>query len=300
MTSIADLSRMRNRAEKFFGELQYGICSSLETLEATARFNQDLWTHEEGGGGRTRILEQGAVFERAGVNFSAVSAQLSERMSEHLSVDAQQVFATGISLILHPLSPMIPTVHLNLRYIELGNGDAWFGGGADLTPFYLFDEDVRHFHQTLKSVCDKHDSSYYPRFKKECDEYFYLKHRGEARGVGGVFFDYQRENPEKLFLFVQEMGTSFLDAYLPIVRRRRDDKWGQREKEWQAIRRGRYVEFNLVYDRGTLFGLDTGGRTESILISLPPEVKWPYTHKVDAGSREAELLDVLRVPRSWI
>ena len=211
----------------------------------------------------------------------------------------QQLFATGISLVLHPSSPMIPAVHMNLRYLELANGDTWFGGGSDLTPYYLFEEDARHFHQTLKNVCDKHDKTSYLRFKQSCDEYFFLKHRSETRGIGGIFFDYQREDHEKIFPFVQDAGNAFLESYLPIVKRRTTELWGKKEKEWQLIRRGRYVEFNLLYDRGTLFGLETNGRTESILMSLPPEVSWQYDHHPQAGSREAALENILRHPISW-
>jgi coproporphyrinogen III oxidase len=188
---------------------------------------------------------------------------------------------------------------MNLRYLELAGGDAWFGGGTDLTPCYLFEEDARHFHGELKSVCDRHDSRYYPEFKRACDEYFFIKHRGEGRGVGGIFFDYQRQEPERFFAFVRELGERFLPAYLPIAGRRRSEPWGGHEREWQLVRRGRYVEFNLVYDRGTQFGLETKGRAESILLSLPPEVKWGYCLEPEAGSREAALLDVLRKPKEW-
>lgn len=239
------------------------------------------------------------MFEKAGVNFSAVHTDLNEKMASRMNVETQELFATGISLVLHPFSPMIPAVHMNLRYLELANGDAWFGGGIDLTPCYIFEEDARHFHHTLKTACDKHDRTWYPRFKQSCDEYFFLPHRGETRGIGGIFFDYQRDNREKMFSFIQDVGTSFLDAYLPIVKRRRAEPWGEKEKEWQLIRRGRYVEFNLIYDRGTLFGLETNGRTESILISLPPATSWRYNHQSEAGSREAALVHILQHPASW-
>ena len=188
---------------------------------------------------------------------------------------------------------------MNLRYLELEHGKAWFGGGIDLTPFYLFDEDARFFHQTLKKTCDKHDSSFYPRFKKKCDEYFYIRHRGETRGIGGIFFDYLQDDLDRRFNFVQDVGNCFADLYLSIVEKRKNEAWGEREKNWQLIRRGRYVEFNLVYDRGTLFGLETQGRTESILISLPPQVKWNYNVHPEAGSREEKLLEVVRFPKEW-
>jgi coproporphyrinogen III oxidase len=234
------------------------------------------------------------------VNFSGVTSQLSSTLAARLGVEAQPIFATGISLVLHPHSPMIPIVHMNLRYLELAGGDGWFGGGADLTPCYLYEEDAVHFHQTLKGVCDRHDPTFYPVFKQWCDEYFFIKHRAEARGVGGIFFDYLREEKEKTWLFIQELGDAFTGAYLPIAGRRKQEPWGAHEKQWQLLRRGRYVEFNLVYDRGTLFGLETEGRTESILMSLPPEVQWRYNVQPEEGSREAALLAVLRQPRSWV
>ncbi len=195
---------------------------------------------------------------------------------------------------------MVPTVHMNLRRIELEGGDAWFGGGCDLTPCYLEREDAIHFHGTLKTVCDKYDRSWYPLFKQACDEYFFIKHRGEARGIGGIFFDYRRDEPEGFFSFLRDLGRHFLPAYLPIVERRKSHPWGESEKLWQRIRRGRYVEFNLLYDRGTLFGLETGGRTESILMSLPPDAAWPAGYRVADGSREDALLRVLQHPQSWV
>jgi coproporphyrinogen III oxidase len=293
-------SSLRQRSRELFERLQRSITSSLEEVDGKGRFLQDTWKREQGGGGKTSILQDGHVFEKAGVNTSAVSGIFSDTLAERLNVTTKEFFATGISLVLHPYSPIVPTVHMNLRYIELSSGDAWFGGGADLTPNYLFDEDAKHFHSTLKSICDDHNREYYPRFKKWCDEYFFLKHRGEARGIGGVFFDYVRDHPDDFFCFVEDLGDSFLKSYLPIAERRRDEPFGAREKEWQLIRRGRYVEFNLVYDRGTLFGLETQGRTESILMSLPPTVKWVYNHQPQPGSREEGLLKVLHAPREWV
>ncbi|MBI1803861.1 MAG: oxygen-dependent coproporphyrinogen oxidase [Ignavibacteriae bacterium] len=291
---------MKTRVIKYFAGLQDRICSKLEEIDRSSRFLKEDWSLDGGaGGGATRVIEHGGIFEKAGVNFSAVTTQLSEMLAVRLKVQPQSAFATGISLVLHPESPMIPTVHMNLRYFELANGDAWFGGGADLTPYYLFNEDAHHFHNVLREMCNLHNPLWYPQFKKWCDEYFFLKHRNEARGVGGIFFDYERENPEQFFAFVQDAGNAFLEAYAPIVEKRRNEPWGEREKGWQKIRRGRYVEFNLVYDRGTLFGLETGGRTESILISLPPEARWTYNYEPEAGSREAALLEVLQKPREW-
>lgn len=300
MPVIQSHTAMKTRVIKYFAGLQDRICSKLEEIDRSSRFLKEDWSLDGGaGGGATRVIEHGGIFEKAGVNFSAVTTQLSEMLAVRLKVQPQSAFATGISLVLHPESPMIPTVHMNLRYFELANGDAWFGGGADLTPYYLFNEDAHHFHNVLREMCNLHNPLWYPQFKKWCDEYFFLKHRNEARGVGGIFFDYERENPEQFFAFVQDAGNAFLEAYAPIVEKRRNEPWGEREKGWQKIRRGRYVEFNLVYDRGTLFGLETGGRTESILISLPPEARWTYNYEPEAGSREAALLEVLQKPREW-
>ncbi len=289
----------RKKVEEYCRNLQDSICGALEKVDGSSRFREDQWTHPDGGGGRTRVLRNGSVFEKAGVNFSSVTSNLSESLAAKLSVPPQQVEACGISLVLHPASPMVPIVHMNLRYIELHDGDAWFGGGADLTPHYLFAEDARHFHETLKAVCDRHGSGWYARFKRQCDGYFFIKHRNEARGVGGIFFDYERGDLDRIFAFVCDLGDRFLEAYLPIVSRRRTEPWGERERAWQQIRRGRYVEFNLVYDRGTLFGLETSGRTESILMSLPPDAAWPYAFEPEPGSREEALLRVLRKPEEW-
>lgn len=297
---------LAERARARFAGLQDEICRELEALEPEARFREDRWTHDrEGGsgGGRSRVLENGALFEKGGVNLADVRGLLSERIAERLQVAPQPFLATGISLVLHPVSPRVPTVHMNMRYLELPEHDgpraAWFGGGADLTPYYLEPDDVRGFHRTWREVCERHEVADHARFKRWCDEYFHNAHRGEARGVGGIFFDYLHERLEAVFGFVDDAGSAFLDAYLPIVRRRRGEPYGERERDWQLVRRGRYVEFNLVHDRGTLFGLETGGRTESILMSLPPLVRWRYDHHPEPGSPEAELLAVLRRPRDW-
>lgn len=290
----------RDEAESFFKHLQEKICQQFETITSGEKFKAHTWKHPEGGGGTTCLAEHGKMFERACVNFSSVETILPKKLADQLSVEPQKIIATGISLVLHPLSPMIPTVHMNLRYLELASGDAWFGGGVDLTPYYLFEDDVKHFHRTLQSTCNKHDPSYYPRFKQWCDEYFLLKHRSETRGIGGIFFDYLREDQGKTFSFVQNIGDAFLAGYIPIVERRRNEPWGEQEREWQAIRHGRYVEFNLLYDRGTLFGLETQGRTESILMSLPRDARWVHDFTPEPGSREAELLKVLKEPREWV
>jgi len=300
MPDVQPHTALKASASAYFSVVQDRICSKLEELDSRSRFREEDWSLDRGsGGGKTRVLSGGGIFEKAGVNFSAVTTQLSEKLAQRLQVEPQSVFATGISLVLHPESPMIPTVHMNLRYLELANGDAWFGGGMDLTPYYLFDEDARHFHIVLRDACRAHHAASYPRFKNLCDEYFFIAHRNEARGVGGIFFDYQRNDLDAFFAFVKDVGNAFLPAYVPIVERRQREPWGAHEKEWQNIRRGRYVEFNLVYDRGTLFGLETGGRTESILISLPPLAQWNYNYEPEPGSREAALLGILRKPREW-
>jgi coproporphyrinogen III oxidase len=287
------------RATEFFEELQDVICAKLNELDTRGHFREETWSHPGGGGGRTRVMQDGALFEKAGVNTSAVSGELTEVLARRMNVPPQSFSATGISLVIHPLNPMVPAVHANFRYLELGTADAWFGGGSDLTPSHLFDEDARHFHSVWKLVCDRHNPEYYPKFKKWCDEYFFLKHRGEARGIGGIFFDYLRGDFETLFSFVRACGHSVLESYVPIVERRKNLPWGGREKAWQLSRRGRYVEFNLIYDRGTLFGLETQGRVESILMSLPPLVRWGYDATQDPGSPEDRLVQVLRSPQDW-
>ncbi len=297
---------LRDEAQRYFEALQDRICAGLERADGRARFAEDRWSHEAshggaaGGGGRTRVLADGAVFEKAGVNISAVTGTLSDKLAQRMKVAPCGFFATGISLVLHPRSPHVPTVHMNLRYLELDGGRAWFGGGADLTPYYLERDDAVHFHRTWKSVCDRHDPAWYPRFKQWCDEYFFVRHRGEARGIGGVFFDYLEEDLEQVFAFVKHAGDAFLESYVPIVERRGGQPWTEQQRDWQLVRRGRYVEFNLVYDRGTLFGLETGGRVESILMSLPPVVRWAYGHEPVPGSDEARLVEVLRKPVDWV
>ncbi|MFL5319869.1 MAG: oxygen-dependent coproporphyrinogen oxidase [Myxococcaceae bacterium] len=283
---------------EFVLSLQDEICQALEREDGKEKFREDPWTRPGGGGGRSRVLEEGAVFEKAGVNTSVVFGELEEAFAKRLQGEGRQFFATGLSLVLHPKNPMVPTVHANWRFIAQG-GKAWFGGGADLTPYYLFDEDAAHFHRTLKDACDRHDRSYYPRFKKTCDEYFFLRHRGETRGVGGVFFENMGGELESELRFVQDLGKSFVPGYVPIVQRRKSLPYSDDQRRWQEIRRGRYVEFNLLYDRGTTFGLETNGRTESILMSLPPRVRWVYDHHPAEGSEEARLLSVLREPKEW-
>ncbi|MFB3066854.1 MAG: oxygen-dependent coproporphyrinogen oxidase [Planctomycetota bacterium] len=288
---------------------QDSICAGLQAVEderqSGRRFQTDFWEHPEAGGGRTRVLSGGACFEKGGVNVSAVRGSFPPDFAAKLPGSGTEFFATGVSLVLHPLNPHVPTVHANFRYIEQGDA-RWFGGGADLTPYYFQAEDKEHFHSVWRELCERHaDVADHARFRDWCDRYFYLPHRGERRGVGGIFFDYLQVSdaePDKLehtAAFVQEGTGSFLDAYLPIVKRRLDTAYTAEQKQWQEYRRGRYVEFNLLYDRGTLFGLKTGGRVESILMSLPPTVRWRYASgdsEPPPGSAEHELLEQLRRP----
>lgn len=282
----------------YFRGLQDRIRAALEEVDGGGRFQEDLWERTGGGGGRTRILAEGGVFEKAGVNFSDVHGQMSEEFARQVPGEGRDFRASGISLVLHPRNPMVPTVHANFRFLTKGDKE-WFGGGADLTPYYPYREDVIHFHQVWKAVCQRHAGVVdYRRLKKWCDDYFFLPHRGEARGVGGIFFDYLEGERAQTFAFVQDAGNAFLDAYLPIVRRRREEPHTDEQRAFQEFRRGRYVEFNLLYDRGTLFGLKTGGRIESILMSLPPVARWHYDYQPVPGSREAELSDYLQ-PKDW-
>jgi coproporphyrinogen III oxidase len=289
---------IEDQADSFFRSLQDSICSALEAEDGKARFRSDAWERPGGGGGVSRVLADGNLFEKAGVNISRVHGQFKPEFAATMPGDGLEFFAAGISLVLHPRSPMVPAVHANFRCLRRGKA-LWFGGGGDLTPYYPEREDVLHFHRTWKDACDKHDPDFYPRFKKWCDEYFYLPHRGETRGVGGIFFDQLMRDPERDFAFVRDVGTAFVPAYVPIVQRRKAAPYGEREREFQLLRRGRYVEFNLLYDRGTIFGLKTDGRTESILMSLPPLVRWEYDVKFEPGSREAKLGDWLK-PQHWL
>jgi coproporphyrinogen III oxidase len=287
------------RAAAYFQDLQQRITAGLEAVDGKGRFREDSWERPGGGGGRSRVLEEGGVFEKAGVNFSEVFGEMSEEFAKQVPGEGRTFTATGVSLVLHPRSPMVPTVHANFRYLTKGDR-AWFGGGADLTPYYPYREDAIHFHRVWKRVCEAHSPVVdYQRFKKWCDEYFFLPHRNEPRGVGGIFFDYFEGDFEKLFAFVREAGDAFLESYVPIVKRRMNEPYGERERAFQEYRRGRYAEFNLIYDRGTIFGLKTGGRTESILMSLPPRVRWVYDWHPEPGSREAELYEVFLKPRDW-
>jgi coproporphyrinogen III oxidase len=300
---------MKTKFYNYIQELQNEITLALEEIDGKATFKQDLWERNEGGGGRTRVIENGNVFEKGGVNISSVYGELPQKMQQYFKVGDVDFYACGLSLVLHPVNPFVPTVHANWRYFEMYDKsgeivDSWFGGGQDLTPYYLFDEDVIHFHNVCKSVCDVHDPEFYGDFKKKCDDYFWNSHRNEARGVGGLFFDYcKAENGKTMqnwYEFVTAVGNSFLEAYLPIVYRRKNTAFVKEHRDWQEIRRGRYVEFNLVHDKGTLFGLRTNGRIESILMSLPPHVQWRYDYKPAKNSEEERLLKVLENPKEWV
>tara|TARA_B110001450_G_scaffold42259_1_gene38347 strand:+ start:5347 stop:6249 length:903 start_codon:yes stop_codon:yes gene_type:complete len=300
---------MKKQFYNYIENLQETITSKLEEVDGLAKFKEDTWEREEGGGGRTRVIENGAIFEKGGVNISAVHGKLPEVLRNQFQVKEGNFFACGLSLVLHPKNPFLPTVHANWRYFEMYNEAGvivkqWFGGGQDLTPYYLFDEDAIHFHTVCKVACDTYHSEFYRKFKKNCDDYFWNSHRNEARGIGGIFFDYLKETDEfsieDRFNFVTEVGNHFLESYLPIVAKRRELKFTSAHKNWQEIRRGRYVEFNLVHDRGTLFGLKTNGRIESILMSLPPHVQWVYNHQTVKNSEEEALLKVLSKPIDWI
>jgi len=287
--------------------LQDQICAALQVFEPEKPFHEDTWVRDEGGGGRSRVLEDGTVFEKAGINFSHVhGAELPASATAHRPELAGRHFeALGVSLVIHPLNPYVPTSHANVRFFVAEKEGAapvwWFGGGFDLTPYYGFEEDAVHWHRTSREACEPFGDGLYPRLKKWCDEYFYLKHRDEPRGIGGLFFDdYNAPGFVDSFAFMRSVGDHYVPAYVPIVEKRKDLSYTERERNFQLYRRGRYVEFNLVYDRGTLFGLQSGGRTESILMSLPPIVKWRYDWKPEADTAEAELYDTFLKPRDWI
>ena len=296
-----------NAVKNYFLKLQNNICKELEAEDSGAQFTEDSWEREQGGGGRSRVLNDGAAFEQAGVNFSHVfGSQMPASATAHRPELAGRNFqAMGVSLVIHPHNPYVPTSHANVRFFiaEKEGSDPiwWFGGGFDLTPFYPFQDDVIHWHRIAREACEPFGEDVYAKYKKWCDEYFYLKHRDETRGVGGLFFDDLNEwGFEKSFAFMRSVGDHYIQAYRPIVARRKDTKYGERERNFQLYRRGRYVEFNLVYDRGTLFGLQTGGRTESTLMSLPPLVRWEYNYQPKPGTPEATLYDDYLRPRNWL
>ncbi|MEO8853261.1 MAG: oxygen-dependent coproporphyrinogen oxidase [Ginsengibacter sp.] len=290
--------------------LQNRICIELENCDGKSKFVEDKWKRAEGGGGSTRVIENGNVFEKGGVNTSVVFGDVSDAMKTQLKIDGTKWFACGLSLVLHPLNPFVPTVHCNYRMFELYNEkeeviDRWFGGGTDLTPYYLFEEDAKHFHQTYKNVCDEFDLNFYPTFKKDCDDYFVNTHRNnERRGIGGIFYDYQRPNEKQDVNFWVNFGkacaNAFIPSYLPIVEKRKNCSFTTENKYWQEIKRGRYTEFNLIHDRGTLFGLKTNGRTESILMSLPPTVRFDYNYRPEPETEEEKLQQICLQPKEWV
>lgn len=286
-----------------FRALQQRITAALEAEDGSGRFREDAWERPGGGGGFTRIMDQGAVIEKGGVNFSAVHGELPDSIVKALGVTARKFLATGVSIVIHPNSPLVPIIHMNVRYFGLEDGTWWFGGGIDLTPHYVVADDARFFHQQLRNTCHRFDPAFYPRFKQWADDYFYIRHRNETRGIGGIFFDRLNgdsgHSKEQLWEFVIAVGDTFAPTYCQLMARHRDEPYTERQKEWQLLRRGRYVEFNLVYDKGTRFGLDTDGRIESILMSLPRHVSWYYDHRPEAGSPEAETLALLRKGVEW-
>ena len=291
---------------KYLESLQDDICNQLAGIDGK-EFIEDAWTRPEGGGGKSRVLRDGNIFEQAGVNFSRVSGSQMPKAAtaQRPELEGCHFEATGVSLVIHPYNPYVPTTHCNVRFFiaqpEKGDPIWWFGGGFDLTPYYAFKEDVIEWHQTAKQACDPFGEDVYTKYKKWCDDYFYLPHRQETRGVGGLFFDdLNQPDFEYCFNLTQSVGDHFIKAYLPIVEKRKDHTYGEQEREFQLYRRGRYVEFNLVYDRGTIFGLQTGGRTESILMSLPPQVRWEYNWQPEPGSREADLYETYLKPRDWL
>jgi coproporphyrinogen III oxidase len=294
----------KEEISQWFKGLQDSICKELEEADGKSKFKEDNWEREGGGGGRSRILEDGSIIEKGGVNFSAVHGHTPENILKALNLNEADFFATGVSIVMHPQSPMVPIIHMNVRYFEMSNGIYWFGGGIDLTPHYINKEDACYFHQQLKHVCDKHHATYYDDFKKWADEYFYIKHREETRGVGGIFFDRLSETDtitkKQRFDFVKDVGSLFASIYTFLMNKNKDLPFGENQKQWQYLRRGRYVEFNLVWDKGTKFGLDTSGRTESILMSLPPQANWIYNYQPAPGSKEAETLNLLKKDINWL
>lgn len=295
---------------EFITQLQNDICSALEKCDGKAKFEEDAWERPEGGGGKTRVIANGNLYEKGGVNTSVVYGEVTDAMRTQLKINGANWFACGLSLVIHPYNPFVPTVHANYRMFELYNEngqviDRWFGGGTDLTPYYLFTEDAIHFHQTYKNTCDDFDPSFYKQFKTDCDNYFVNWHRNkERRGIGGIFYDYKRPDDSKDVTFwmnlAKSCGYAFIDSYIPIVEKRKHTSFTKEQKHWQEIRRGRYVEFNLVHDRGTLFGLKTNGRIESILMSLPPTVRFEYNYHPKPGSEEDKLLQACLQPKEWV
>ncbi|MFT5641486.1 MAG: coproporphyrinogen III oxidase [Cyclobacteriaceae bacterium] len=295
----------KEEIKTWFENLQDEICNGLEELDGNALFEQDIWERPEGGGGKSRVIKNGSLIEKGGVNFSAVHGPTPEKITAALGINKANFFATGVSIVLHPSNPWVPIIHMNVRYFEMEGGEYWFGGGIDLTPHYVDKESGKTIHHYLKHVCDQADSNYYLRFKKWADDYFYIKHRDETRGVGGIFYDRLNEKTEQkskaeLWAFSQSVGKSFLSIYKSYAQESRNKEFSEQHRKWQLIRRGRYAEFNLVWDKGTKFGLDTGGRTESILMSLPPDASWEYNLVPSLGSKEAETMHWLKKDIDWV
>ncbi|MCW2259320.1 MULTISPECIES: oxygen-dependent coproporphyrinogen oxidase [Sphingobacterium] len=295
----------RLKIAETYKTIQDEICQALEKLDGTAKFEEEIWERDGGGGGRTRIMQHGNIIEKGGVNFSAVHGKLPEMIKKSFGVDEDEFFATGVSIVIHPNNPFVPISHMNIRYFELNDEIRWFGGGIDLTPHYVIEEDAQFFHQQLKNVCDIHHQDFYKDFKKWADDYFYVRHREETRGIGGVFYD--KLTPEKtglsfeeIFQFSCDLGRTFAPTYTELVNKNRHKDYTEHHKNWQYLRRGRYVEFNLVWDSGTKFGLETNGRIESILMSLPPQANWAYDFQPEEGSEEAKTLSLLRKDINWI
>lgn len=302
----------RHEIAEWLQQLQHAICCALETCDSVGKFKEDNWIRAEGGGGRTRIIQNGEVIEKGGVLFSAVHGDAPDflfKEKEHsadtgdVKNNRPQFFATGVSIVIHPKSPMVPIIHMNVRYFEMDGGIKWLGGGIDLTPHYVIEEDAQFFHQSLKRVCDAHHANYYQKFKTWADDYFFIKHRNETRGIGGVFFDRLNSDEEMSFeknlAFWKELGQSFAPIYTELIERNRHKTYTEQHKKWQLLRRGRYVEFNLVYDKGTKFGLETNGRTESILMSLPATASWEYDFKTEENSEESKTLGLLKKGIDW-
>jgi coproporphyrinogen III oxidase len=291
----------------WFKSLQDNICNALEKEDTKGHFKEDNWTREEGGGGRTRILQNGNVIEKGGVNFSAVHGEVPaflQKENNISSANKDTFYATGVSIVIHPNNPMVPIIHMNVRYFEMSNGVWWFGGGIDLTPHYVIEADAKFFHTALKTACDKHNSAYYTKFKKWADDYFFIPHRNETRGIGGIFFDKLTATPEvtkeQLFAFVQDVGNTFAPTYVQLMNKNKTQTFTEAHKQWQLLRRGRYVEFNLVYDKGTKFGLETNGRIESILMSLPQNASWSYNYFPEKNGAEEKTLSFLKKGTEWV
>lgn len=295
----------KNSIKSYFETLQDNICQALEQADGKGVFREDVWQREGGGGGRTRIIENGSVIEKGGVNFSAVYGETHESLLKQLKIEEKtDFFACGVSIVLHPRNPLMPIIHKNIRYFEMTNGLYWFGGGIDLTPHYVDENDAKWFHQQLKNVCDKAHPDFHTKHKNWADDYFFIKHRNETRGIGGIFFDNLNEkssdlNKQAIFDYVKSVGESFVPIYTYFIEKNANLPYNETEKQWQYLRRGRYTEFNLVWDRGTKFGLETNGRTESILMSLPPQANWVYDFQVEPNSKEAQTLAYLRKGIDW-